>query len=175
MTIYVHHDGQQQGPFTEAEIKALLSSGAISLQDPVWWEGQAGWVPLGQTTHAGTGTPVVPATPGVPYPVGAAAPPTSNLAIAALVAGCVSILCSLFASIPAIVLGHMGLSQIKKNPGMQGHGMALAGLILGYVFTAFYTLYLGIVVISVLIALGNQVKEKNLQVHVPAITNTAPQ
>jgi peptidyl-prolyl cis-trans isomerase B (cyclophilin B) len=78
----------------------------------------------------------------------------------ALICGCASFLCGIFAAIPAIILGHMGLSEIKKNPGMQGRGMALAGVILGYVITAFSILYIGIVGISVLIALGNQVKDK---------------
>jgi hypothetical protein len=34
--------------------------------------------------------------------------------------------------IPAIILGHMARRQIRKS-GEQGDGMALAGLILGYV------------------------------------------
>ncbi|MCE0521939.1 MAG: DUF4190 domain-containing protein [Methylacidiphilales bacterium] len=161
MQIFIHHDNQQQGPFTEDEIKAKLASGAISLQDHVWWQGQADWIPLGQSSLVASGAPAaappVPGMPAVPLAV-APASTTSQLAIWSLVCGCLSLLCSIFTAIPAIILGHMGRSEIKKNPALQGGGMALAGLILGYVFTAFSILYLSIVGISVLIALGNQVK-----------------
>ena len=167
MQIYINRNNQQLGPFTEAEDKAQLASGTISLQDHVWWQGQANWVTLAQSPFAapvdqttpGT-TPPIPAPPAAttaPYPVGNVRV-TSNLAIWALVCGCVSLLCGLFASIPAIILGHMGRAEIKKNPSLQGGGMALAGMILGYVFTVLFVLYLGVVGISVLIALGNQVK-----------------
>lgn len=60
-----------------------------------------------------------------PAPVAAK---TSGLAIASLITGltCLSPL--------AIVFGHMALSKIKKSAGaLGGGGMALAGLILGYV------------------------------------------
>ena len=157
MQIYVHRNNQQLGPFTEAEIKAQLASGTISPQDHVWWQGQAGWVPLSQTPFAGPGAPVVlgaPPTPAVPYPAGAPAP-TSKLAIWALVCGCLSLVCGLFASIPAIILGHMGLSEVKKNPAVQGRGMALAGVILGYIFTALIGVYL--ISIVVLLSMGNNV------------------
>jgi hypothetical protein len=61
--------------------------------------------------------------------IGVTAPTGSNgLAVGALVCGLLGV------SIPAIVLGHIALSQIKASGGRQGgRGMALAGLVLGYV------------------------------------------
>ena len=56
---------------------------------------------------------------------------TNALAIAALVCGVVQFVTGL-TFIPAIILGHMARGQIRKT-GEQGDGMALAGLILGYV------------------------------------------
>jgi hypothetical protein len=157
MQIFIHRNGEQLGPFTEAEIKSQLAAGTISLQDNVWWEGQAGWVPLGQTPYASSGTSVTSAVPNVPYASGAVAP-SSKLAVWALVCGCLGLFLSLLTSIPAIILGHMSLSEIKKNPGMQGRGMALGGLILGYIFTILLPL-ISVIAISILIALGNQVKD----------------
>jgi hypothetical protein len=153
MQIYVHRNNQQLGPFTEAEVRTQLAAGAISPQDHVWWQGQSGWVPLSQTHLAGTGAaiPGAPTTPATPY----ATAPTSKLAIWALVCGCLSLVCGLFGSIPAIILGHMGLSETKKNPLIQGRGMALAGMILGYVFTTLIVIYLGCVI--VLVSMGNNV------------------
>jgi type II secretory pathway pseudopilin PulG len=45
------------------------------------------------------------------------------------------VLClSFFAGIPAVILGHISRSKIKKSRGrLQGDGMALTGLILGYI------------------------------------------
>jgi hypothetical protein len=159
MQYFIHHNNQQIGPFTEAEVKAKLAAGEVSPQDHVWWEGQQGWTPLGQTALAGTVAPAVPRAPIVPQTTAATASdaPTSKLAVWALVLGCLGFFLSLLASIPAIVLGHMSLNEIKRNPGMQGRGMALAGTILGYVFTLILPI-LSIIAISVLIALGNQVK-----------------
>jgi hypothetical protein len=167
MQIYVHKNNQQLGPFTEAEVKAQLVSGALSLQDHVWWQGQANWIPLGQSPLAATLAPTAPGSaPAVPSPLpgataafsgGGSVPVTSKLAIWALVCGCLSLLCGIFASVPAIILGHMGLSEIKKNPALQGRGMALAGMILGYVFTTLIVIYL--VSIVVLLSMGNNVKD----------------
>jgi hypothetical protein len=169
MQIYVHRNNQQLGPFTEAEIKAQLAAGTISPQDHVWWQGQSGWVPLGQTQFGTTGVPSSPAVPSVPgSPVlpgvipatGGVVQPTSNLAIWSLVCGCVSVLCGIFASIPAIILGHMALSEIKKNPGVQGRGMAIAGTIMGYVFTLLIVAYLSIFGVAMLVAVGSAVKDQ---------------
>ncbi|MFI0450977.1 DUF4190 domain-containing protein [Actinomadura sp. 6N118] len=59
---------------------------------------------------------------------------TNALAIGSLIAGIVGILagCVLIVPIAAIVLGHLALSQIKKT-GEAGLGLAITGLVLGYV------------------------------------------
>ena len=61
---------------------------------------------------------------------------TDGGAVASMVLGIASIvLClSFLAGIPAIILGHISRSRIRKSMGrLQGEGMALAGLIMGYV------------------------------------------
>ncbi|GAA3619332.1 hypothetical protein GCM10022419_126180 [Nonomuraea rosea] len=65
-----------------------------------------------------------------------AGPPTSGLAVASLIfgiAGLVGSWCLLgIPSIAAVVLGHAATRQTKR--GLRpGHGLAVAGLILGYV------------------------------------------
>ncbi len=61
-------------------------------------------------------------------PVGPAQ--TSGKAIASLVCGIINIF-PLF--IIAVVLGHMSLSEIKKSGGrLKGEGLAIAGLVMGY-------------------------------------------
>jgi hypothetical protein len=46
----------------------------------------------------------------------------------------ISFISAFFLSVPAVVMGHMALSEIKKT-GERGRGLALAGLILGYLGT----------------------------------------
>jgi hypothetical protein len=47
MSTYVFKDGQQEGPFENAEIHARLSEGTLSAGDLGWREGLADWTPLG--------------------------------------------------------------------------------------------------------------------------------
>ena len=158
MQIYVHRNDQQLGPFTEDEIKAQLAAGTLTPQDHVWWQGQAEWLPLSQTRLMPGGATPPAVTPGLTPMPGVTAPAstgkTSGLAIASLVCGVVGLLCGLL-SIAAIICGHMSRSQIKKDPTLRGSGLALSGLILGYVWLP---VYIFIIATSVLIALGNQVK-----------------
>ena len=57
---------------------------------------------------------------------------TSGLAIASLVLGIVWVFW--LGSILAVIFGHIALSQIKRSMGvLTGRGMAIAGLVLGYV------------------------------------------
>lgn len=56
----------------------------------------------------------------------AADAPTNGFAVAALVLGLVG------GSLLAVVFGHIALSQIRRI-GQHGRGMAIAGLVLGYV------------------------------------------
>ena len=70
-----------------------------------------------------------PPTPALAAPVAPGyAPPVNTLAIVALVL-------SFVVSIAGIVCGHLALRQIKET-GESGRELALAGLIIGYAFTA---------------------------------------
>ncbi|OKA15859.1 hypothetical protein BS618_07675 [Rhodococcus erythropolis] len=67
-------------------------------------------------------------------------PRTNSMAVAALVLGIV------IAPL-AIPVGHIARSQIKRT-GEQGNGLALAGLILGYIFLSLIVLFLAAIVFS---------------------------
>jgi len=74
------------------------------------------------------------------HPTSSIQVPTAScgLATASLVCGICGLFLGPFTGIPAIITGHMALGQIKKSGGgLRGDGMAIAGLILGYIFTAF--------------------------------------
>ncbi len=72
----------------------------------------------------------------------------NGLAIASLACGLGQFAFGPLTTIPAIVLGHVARSQIKRT-GEQGAGLALAGLVLGWV-----ALILGIVLIIVGLAIA---------------------
>ncbi len=58
---------------------------------------------------------------------------TNTMAIVSVISGVVSwVALPFIGGIVAIVTGHMARNEIKNNPGMQGDGLAIAGLILGY-------------------------------------------
>lgn len=74
---------------------------------------------------------------GAPYPT----PMKSNgLAIASLICGIIALVfcwgylvLPLLAGIPAVITGHLALKKVKSDPTLGGKGLALTGLITGYV------------------------------------------
>ena len=87
-------------------------------------------------------TPAAKVTPVAPVAK------TNGLAIASLACGLAQFAFGPLATIPAIMCGYMARSQIKRT-GEQGAGLALAGLILGWV-----AVILGIVVIVIGLAIA---------------------
>ncbi|OBB77400.1 DUF4190 domain-containing protein [Mycobacterium sp. 852014-52144_SCH5372336] len=83
---------------------------------------------------AGPYSPMPGQYPVVVAPVGyLPAAKTNSMAIAALVS-------SLVLAPLGIVFGHIALSQIKRS-GEDGRGLAIAGLVIGYIFTAILLLW----------------------------------
>lgn len=85
----------------------------------------------------------------------------------------VSLVCGLFLFFPpawiaAIIFGHLSLSEIKKSGGrLQGHGLALAGLILGYLGVAM----IPIVLIIAAIAIPNLLRARMAANEASAVAN----
>jgi membrane protein YdbS with pleckstrin-like domain len=46
MEFLIHHDGREIGPYSEAEVRSRLLSGAINSSDLAWHEGASAWAPL---------------------------------------------------------------------------------------------------------------------------------
>ncbi len=131
MAIFVQRNSQRLGPYTVAEVRSQLASGALSLKDHVWWTGQTDWIPL-------VGSPVLKPDFEDPDPMarrkGDGPGGLSPFSIAALAAG-VLFPMSFFTSVPAIIFGICALDELKKNPRRTGRRMALIGLSLGIFFT----------------------------------------
>ena len=76
--------------------------------------------------------PPPPPLPSRPLPPPPPAQKTCGLAIASLVCSIGSFFVIPFGFIPGIICGHMAKKKIAATPGLQGRGMAKAGLIIGY-------------------------------------------
>ena len=74
----------------------------------------------------------------------ATVPKNCGLATASLVCGILSLVgCCLFSGIPAVICGHKAMGKIKRsNQTLTGEGLALAGLITGYIGIAFTVMVL---------------------------------
>jgi len=134
MNITIHKNGQQLGPFTESQVGEMLKSGQLALEDLAWAEGMEEWKPLSSFEN------LRPLSAQTPPPVAEQVAPPSNikktepLAIWSLVLGIISLVgCGFFAGIPAVICGHIGRSRIRRDPSSDGAGMAMAGLITGYI------------------------------------------
>jgi type IV pilus assembly protein PilA len=77
--------------------------------------------------------------------------PTAGKALGSLISGILGLtMIPIVASIVAVVLGHLGLSEIKKSAGrLKGEGMAIAGLVMGYLGIAILPLILIIAAIAI--------------------------
>lgn len=84
--------------------------------------------------------------PMVP-PVFRPPPGTNGSAVGAMVCGILGTMTMGVTSIPAIVLGHVARGQIRRT-GQDGDGMAVAGLVLGYIVAIGGLLIVGLVVIG---------------------------
>jgi hypothetical protein len=78
--------------------------------------------------------------------------PTNSLAIVSLVAGLASyVVVPVIGAVVAIITGHMARGQIRRTEE-SGSGLALAGLILGYVHLLLVLIVVAIVVILTIVA-----------------------
>lgn len=61
MSYYLSRDGQQQGPYSEDELRSWISSGEVAPQEQIWQEGWSEWRPISEAlnlpTIAPTGSP----------------------------------------------------------------------------------------------------------------------
>jgi hypothetical protein len=165
MQIYIGRDGQREGPFTIEEVRLRVAQGQARLDDLAWYEGAPGWIPLRevpglQQSAAAAVPPAIPNPPPIPRQTvamaapAAAQPPQEGLAIASLVLGILGLVAIPFiASVAGVVCGHMALGKIKRALGaLGGRGLAIGGLVTGYLGIFFCLLVAAVIAIAVTVA-----------------------
>lgn len=154
MQIHIARNGQAMGPFSLEEVNRQLAAGTLSGSDLGWYEGAAGWAPLSSvpgvsisSTPPALGAAPAPVPPivttpapggAVHYPITPVAP-TEPLAIWSLVLsalGFLGVCCGPIPSIAGVICGHLALPKLRARPDMQGRGLAIAGMIIGYTVIA---------------------------------------
>jgi len=98
---------------------------------------------------------------------------TSDLAVWSLTLGVISLtccfVCSILTAIPAVICGHKALSRIDNSGGaVSGKGLAIAGLITGYIGIAFAVFW---VPLMMAIAIPNFVKARQVAMQNACINN----
>lgn len=147
MQIHVARDGKELGVFSLEEVNRQLAAGTLRLTDLAWYEGAAAWAALstvpGVIAAPASATPPVSPAAVATTPAAVIPPPRKSEQLALLslifsVLGLCGFCCGFFmtAAIAGIICGHIALSRIKADPELEGHGLAMAGLIIGYVAVA---------------------------------------
>jgi len=167
-------DNTQHGPVSDLEIRTLITSGEIQAETIIWREGMTDWLPLkdvqefqglgaasaGAQPAGSAGSPTAANPYNSPQTYAGQQPyvgtiPTDALAITSLVCGILAVIvCYIWAlfGIPAVICGHMSLKKINNSPTpIAGKGMAIAGLVTGYIGIAIQLF----MIIAVIIAFAN--------------------
>ena len=101
-------------------------------------EGERYCAACGRDSQDGTPVPVL--DPQVAFGL---APETSGKAIFSLVSGILFFFLPF--SVVAVIFGHIALSEIGKNPGrLKGRGMAITGIVFGYVGVLFVVAFIAL-------------------------------
>lgn len=153
---YYAQNARQAGPVPQEELQRLLREQQIPRDAPVWRDGMPEWTPAHQVAELTEGLPagmLSQPPPGAPYQQ---MPQTNAMAITSMILGiCGLFVAWIFTAIPAVICGHIARRQIRESGGMQtGDGMALAGLITGYLVIVLTGLFVIGVIVFFVFALG---------------------
>ncbi len=160
---YYGENGEQRGPVEDHELRGLIATGRVNATTIIWREGMENWKPMSEVPE--WSAQIVSPQAGSPYQTPAAGSyspypvvPNNGNAIASLVCGISSVLLmftcfvGILAGIPAVICGHLALRQINESAvPMAGRGMAIAGLVTGYItigLTVCFGVFMGIAIAS---------------------------
>ena len=158
MQIYIHHNGQQTGPFSLETVRAQIANGTVLPTDLAWHEGMPDWLPLSSIPGVAVGAP--PPIPGPrTMPPAIQTPETPGVAVASMVLGILGFFFCILTGIPAVICGHIALSRIDRSGGaLTGRGFAITGLVTGYL-----SFFLVFVFAGMALPVFSAVKDKALE------------
>lgn len=136
---YYRYGEAQYGPIPRAELERLIAAGQLTRATPVWGDGMAGWAPASHLPGP------VADEGGIQFLIPTAR--TSRYSLAAGYLGLFGIV--VFPLAPfAILLGILGIRDLKRNPEKNGWGRAITGVVLGGLTTLGALVVLALVLFS---------------------------
>jgi hypothetical protein len=150
------HDLKEYGPVSAEVLRQWIAERRANAQTMVQGPGDTGFRPLSQfpefqdalaagASAPGGGGGIPPITQRPAAPIVPEGPVSNGMAITSLALGICSFCLSLFAGIPAVITGHIALNRIRREPHRHGgSGMAIAGLVLGYMSILFIPILAGL-------------------------------
>jgi len=156
MSWYYSKDAAQHGPVSLLDLQGKIQSGEVARGALVWREGMPDWTPVNvvaeiapatakdpSATAASVYAPPINPPPTIYQPIPNARP-TSGLAITSLILGILGLTtCMLIPGIPAVICGHLAMPRTHPLTGnLGGRGLAIAGLIMGYICCAMLAFFL---------------------------------
>jgi hypothetical protein len=158
MNTYVMKNGEQLGPYDDGQLAELVKSGRVSHDDFAWAEGMATWQPLRAILKPASSVfpPAPPPPPPAPVPggggdaTGGIIPYKNPQAWISYYLGVFSLIPVLgfLLTIPAIVLGVLGLKKKKKFPMIKGSAHAWIGISLASFSMLYHLVPLAIIVFA---------------------------
>jgi len=129
----------QLGPVPMAELQQMIARGQIGPSAAVWTEGMHDWVPASQVPG------FIPSEQGLQFLV-----PTARTSRPAMAAGYLGIFAFFFPpmGVAALVLGILGVRDLKKHPEKNGWGRAITGIVLGALVTIAMLVLVVLLVVS---------------------------
>ena len=136
-------ESDHQHEVSEDELRSLIAAGTVGRDTLVWNETMSDWQPgasvrpewFGEEPGPPALTPAQRRAAEAPAPTLQTyqAPETDAVAVVSLVFGILGILCFQLFSVVAVITGHIAYNKAKRSAVPSGNkGMALAGLITGY-------------------------------------------
>jgi len=158
--ISLAQNGEEKGPYSLAQVKAMYFGGAITSDTFYWFEGMSQWQPISELFSSEQESEAIPVPriaayqSSIPNRVAETMQnvnqrtDTSGAAICSLIFGLIGVFPL------AIIMGHVAKKSIKDSTSLTGSGLAVAGLVLGYVELSVFLVI--VVTISILFELGRE-------------------
>lgn len=155
---YIDSENKAAGPVSQEKLQALFDAGTLTPHTKIAAVGSQSWQPIFTVLSEPPPTPPSGSEEMLPPPLVAQAAPvvigqtkTDSLAIVSLVLSILALpfnfICCLGLplAIGGVVCGHLSRSRIKKKGGLPGNGLALAGVITGYVSLVVFLIWVVVV------------------------------
>jgi hypothetical protein len=131
---YYNDNGKATGPLTLNDLRQHLTAGGLHPGTLVWHQTLVQWMPANQVP--GLLPPMPPAVPSPPVFLPPAPSNHHGMAVTAFVLAIVGLFipCGGFLlAIPAIILAIIALSGMSQAHRREGHGLAVAAIVIGIV------------------------------------------